>query len=353
MSDLIEQTLAAIEPANQRAAAAAQQMSDMKTKPQGALGRLEELACRLAAARGSAMPQVARKVIVVMAADHGVTAEGVSAYPAEVTPQMVHNFVRGGAGINVLARLAGARVVVVDMGVRGTHDFGAGVISMKIADGSANMAQGPAMSREQAEKAIESGIALAIALAEEGLDVIGTGDMGIGNTTPASAIVAALRRVKPAEVTGRGTGIDDVTLARKVKIIERALEVNQPDPSDPIDVLAKVGGFEIGGLAGLILGAASVRVPIVIDGHISGAAALLAARLSPNARGYMIAAHKSVEVGHRLALEELGPPPLFDLGLRLGEGTGAALAMFLVEAAMRVQAEMATFASAGVSEKKS
>jgi nicotinate-nucleotide--dimethylbenzimidazole phosphoribosyltransferase len=351
MSDLITQTLAAIEPANQRAAEAAQQMSDMKTKPRGALGRLEELACRLAGARGTAMPQVARKLIVVMAADHGVTAEGVSAYPAEVTPQMVHNFVRGGAGINVLARLAGARVVVVDMGVKGTHDFGPGVVSMKIGDGTANMAQGPAMSREQAEKSVESGIALAIALAEEGLDVIGTGDMGIGNTTPSSAIVSALRRVKPAEVTGRGTGIDDITLQRKVKVIERALEVNRPDPSDPMDVLAKVGGFEIGGLCGLILGAASVRVPVVIDGHISGAAALLAARMSPNARGYMIAAHKSVEVGHRLALEELGPAPLFDLGMRLGEGTGAALAMLLVEAAMRVQTEMATFASAGVSEK--
>ena len=352
MSNLIAQTLAAIEPANERAAAAAQQMSDMKTKPQGALGRLEELACRLAAARGNAMQQVARKVIVVMASDHGVTAEGVSAYPSEVTPQMVHNFVRGGAGINVLARLAGARVVVVDMGVKGTHDFGPGVINMKIGDGTANMAQGPAMTREQADKAVESGIALAIALCEEGLDVIGTGDMGIGNTTPSSAIVAALRRVKPAEVTGRGTGIDDITLQRKIKVIERALEVNKPDPSDPMDVLAKVGGFEIGGLCGLILGAASVRVPVVIDGHISGAAALLAARLAPNARGHMIAAHKSVEVGHRLALEELGPPPLLDLGLRLGEGTGAAIAMLLVEAAMRVQTEMATFASAGVSEKK-
>jgi nicotinate-nucleotide--dimethylbenzimidazole phosphoribosyltransferase len=324
----------------------------MKTKPQGALGRLEELACRLAAARGSALPQVARKIIVVMAADHGVTTEGVSAYPTEVTPQMVHNFVRGGAGINVLARLANARVVVVDMGVRGTHDFGPGVVAMKIGDGSANMAQGPAMTREQAEKSVESGIALAVALAEEGLDILGTGDMGIGNTTAASAIVAALRRVKPAEVTGRGTGIDDVTLARKIKVIERALEVNQPDPSDPLDVLTKVGGFEIGGLCGLMLGAASVHVPVVVDGHISGAAALLAVRLAPAVRGYLIAAHRSVEVGHRLALEELGPPPLLDLGMRLGEGTGAALAMLLVEAAMRVQTEMATFASAGVSEKE-
>ncbi|HJZ84996.1 MAG TPA: nicotinate-nucleotide--dimethylbenzimidazole phosphoribosyltransferase [Polyangia bacterium] len=352
MSELISKTIAAIEPPDERAAEAAQKWNDAKTKPPGALGRLEELARRLAAARGLALPQLARKVVVVMAADHGVTVEGVSAYPAEVTPQMVHNFVRGGAAINVLARLAGAKVMVVDMGVRGTHDFGPGVVSMKIGDGTANLAVGPAMTREQAERSIEAGIALAVALGEQGVDLVGTGDMGIGNTTASSAIVAALCKVAPSEVTGRGTGIDDATLQRKVRVIERALAVNRPDPADPIDVLAKLGGFEIGGLCGLMLGAASLRVPTLVDGHISGAAALLAARLAPLARGYLFASHRSVEVGHGRALAELGPPPLLDLGMRLGEGTGAALAMLLCEAALRVQTEMASFAEAGVSGKK-
>ena len=352
MGDLLTRTLAAIEPPSERAAQAAQALSDLKTKPQGSLGRLEELARRLAAARGSALPQIARKVIVVMAADHGVTVEGVSAYPSEVTAQMVKNFVRGGAAINVLARLAGAKVVVVDMGVRGAPDFGPGVVPMRIGDGTANMAVGPAMSADQAEAAVEAGIALSVALGEEGLDLLGLGDMGIGNTTAASAMVAALCGAPPAEITGRGTGVDDVTWRRKIAVIERALEKNRPDARDPLDVLAKVGGFEIGGLCGLALGAASQHVPVLVDGHIAGAAALLAVRLCPTVRDYLIASHRSVEVGHARALAELGPPPLFDLGLRLGEGTGAALALLLAEAALRIQTEMASFADAGVSGKK-
>jgi nicotinate-nucleotide--dimethylbenzimidazole phosphoribosyltransferase len=353
MSELIQRTVSAVESASNRAAEAAQQLFDLKTKPVGSLGRLEELAARLAAARGNALPQVARKVIVVAAADHGVTAEGVSAYPSDVTAQMVHNFVRGGAAINVLARLCGARVVIVDMGVRGSHDFGPGVVSLRIGDGTANLLRGPAMTREQAERAVEAGIALAIALGEEGVDLLGTGDMGIGNTTASSAIVAALTGAAPAAVTGRGTGVDDAGFARKVEVITSALALHQPNREDPLDVLAKVGGFEIGGLCGLMLGAASIRLPVFVDGHIASAAALVAVRLCPRVGGYLVAAHRSTEPGQARALAELGPAPLLDLGMRLGEGTGAALGMLLADAALRLQTEMATFASAGVSGPRS
>ncbi|MBM4425134.1 MAG: nicotinate-nucleotide--dimethylbenzimidazole phosphoribosyltransferase [Chloroflexi bacterium] len=344
-----------IPPIDSAAQAAARARQDTLTKPPGSLGRLEELSIQLAGITGQPRPSLARKAVVVMAADHGVAAEGVSAYPSEVTPQMVLNFLRGGAAINVLARQAGARVVIVDMGVAADIPVGASrdlpLQIRKVARGTQNMAHGPAMTRAQAESAINEGIDVAHSEIAKGLDLIATGDMGIGNTTPSAAIAAAITGQPAARVTGRGTGVDDAGLARKVAIIERALAVNTPDPKDALDVLSKVGGFEIAGLAGVIIGAAGKRAPVVIDGFISGAAALIAVGLAPEVKPYLIAAHQSVEIGHRVMLEHLGLRPLLDFDLRLGEGTGAALAFHLVEAAARLLDEMATFAEAGVSEK--
>jgi len=322
------------------------------TMPYWALGRLMDLAEDLAGMTASARPPVQRKTIVTMAGDHGVTAEGVSKYPAEVTPQMVHNFVHGGAGINALSRLVGARVVVVDMGVAGDLSALAKagkILSRRIGPGTKNIARGPAMTRAEAVRCIEAGIDVARELGPE-TDVFGTGDMGIGNTTPSSAIVAVMTGAPVAEVTGRGTGISEEQRLHKIAIVEKALAVNRPDPKDALDVLAKVGGFEIGGIAGLILGAAAQRKPVLVDGFISTAGALIANGLAPQAAAYMIAAHRSVEQGHRVALELLKKQPLFDLDLRLGEGTGAALAMNLVEAAVRILTEVATFDEAAVSE---
>lgn len=333
------------------AQAAALARQAMLTKPQGSLGRLEELSVQLAAITGLPRPSVARKAVIVMAGDHGVAAEGVSAYPAEVTPQMVLNFVHGGAAINVLARQANTRVVVVDVGVAADLPSVPGLELRKVAHGTQNMAKGPAMTRAQAEAALAVGLAVVQAEIAKGLDLVATGDMGIGNTTPSAAIVAVMTGRPVAQVTGRGTGVDEAGLARKVATIERALAVNQPDPKDALDVLMKVGGLEIAGLAGVILGAAAQRVPVVIDGFISGAAALIAAGLKPEVKPYLIAAHQSVEIGHRAALEWLGLRPVFDLDLRLGEGTGAALAFHVIEASVRLLNEMATFADAGVSEK--
>ena len=328
---------------------------DQLTMPHWALGRLMDLAMDLAGMTRSVQPPVARKAIVVMAADHGVVAQGVSKYPQEVTAQMVHNFVRGGAGINALARLAGAEVVVADLGVCG--DLGglaeAGkILGRRVAAGTADLTLGPAMTREQARAAVETGVEIAQDLAAR-VDVFGTGDMGIGNTTPSAAVAAAITGRPADEVTGRGTGIDDQELRGKIAVVGRALEVNRPDPHDALDVLAKVGGFEIGGIAGLILGAAARQKPVVIDGFISTAGALIAHALAPTAGEYMIAAHRSAENGHRLMHEHLGKKPLLDLGLRLGEGTGAALAMNLVEAAVRILTEVATFEEASVSKANS
>lgn len=340
-----------IEPQDDACRAAAHSRLEQLTMPHWALGRLMDLAEDLAGMTRSMRPPVARKTVVVMAGDHGVTASGVSAYPPEVTPQMVHNFVNGGAGISALARLAGARVVVVDMGVRGdlTSLVQSGkIVSKRIAEGTANLAVGPAMSREQAIRSVEAGIEVAHDLADT-TDLFATGDMGIGNTTPSSAIVSALTGVAVDVVTGRGTGVDEAGWRRKVAVIEEALRINRPDPADALDVLAKVGGFEIGGIAGLILGAAELKKPVLIDGFISTAGALIAQALSPVSTQYMIAAHRSVEQGHLIALERLGKKPLLDLGLRLGEGTGAALAMHHVEAAVRILTEVATFAEAAVS----
>lgn len=344
-------TISVIPAPDQAAMTAARARQDTLTKPPGSLGRLEELSIQLAGVTGQPQPRVERKAVIVMAGDHGVTAESVSAYPAAVTPQMVLNFVRGGGAINVLARQAGARVVVVDVGVAADLDPQPGLALRKVAPGTQNLALGPAMTYEQTVRAIEVGLDIVEAEVAKGLDLIATGDMGIGNTTPSAAMVAALTGRPVAQVTGRGTGLDDAGLARKVAVIERALIVNRPDPRDPFDVLMKVGGLEIAGLVGVILGAAARRLPVVVDGFISGAAALVAVELAPAVKPFLIAAHRSVELGHRVVLEHLGLRPLLDLDLRLGEGTGAVLALHLVEAAARILNEMATFAEAEVSEK--
>jgi nicotinate-nucleotide--dimethylbenzimidazole phosphoribosyltransferase len=348
--DKLQNTINRIEPLDQEAMRQAQARQDNLTKPQGSLGLLEELSVKVAGIQGTARPKIRDKVIITMAGDHGVTAEGVSLYPQEVTAQMVYNFLRGGAGINALARHVGARVVVVDMGVATDLEPHPTLLAKKVAYGTKNMAQEPAMSREEAMQAIETGIEIVESELSRGVDIVGTGDMGIGNTTPSSAIVAALTGSTVADVTGRGTGIDDKQLAHKIETVEQALAVNRPDPADPLDVLAKVGGLEIGGIAGVVLGAAAHRLPVVIDGFISGAGALIAAELAPQVKDYLVAAHLSVELGHRPVLERLGLTPLLNLNMRLGEGTGAALGISLVEAAVKILDEMATFADAGVSE---
>lgn len=348
----IQSLIESIGPLNEAAMAMARERQMQLTKPQGSLGRLEELAVQIAGITGQERPSLPRKAVVVMAGDHGVTAEGVSAFPPEVTPQMVLNFLAGGAAINVLARRAGARVVVVDVGVAAEMAPRDGLLLRKVAPGTRNLATQPAMTREEAVKAIQVGVDVVRAEAEKGLDLVATGEMGIGNTTPSSAVVAVLTGRRPAEVVGRGTGIDDAGLTRKVRAIEQGIRVNQPNPADPLDVLAKVGGLEIAGLVGVILAGASMRMPVVIDGFISGAAALVAARLCPAVTPYLIAAHQSVEVGHRVLLQSLGLRPLLDLDMRLGEGTGAAIGMQIIDDALAIQDEMATFAEAGVSNRE-
>jgi nicotinate-nucleotide--dimethylbenzimidazole phosphoribosyltransferase len=346
----VEDLIAQIGPLDEAAMAAARARQDMLTKPPGSLGRLEALSIQLAGITGNPRPSLQHKVIITMAGDHGVVAEGVSAYPQAVTPQMVYNFLRGGAAINVMARHVGARVVVVDMGVAVALAAHPNLVDKKVALGTGNIARGPAMSREQAVRALLAGAEVAEAEMSRGLDILGTGDMGIGNTTPSAAIAAALTGRPPAEIAGRGTGVDDAGLARKVATVQRALAANRPDPGDALDVLAKVGGFEIGGLAGAILAAAAHRRPAVIDGFISTAAAMIAVGLAPQVRPYLIAAHRSQERGHALMLEWLALVPLLDLDMRLGEGTGAALGISLAEVACKILGEMATFGEAGVSE---
>ena len=342
-----------IPPLNQTTMQAARERQDQLTKPRGSLGRLEELSIQLAGITANPQPTFEHKTVIVMAADHGVTREGVSAYPADVTPQMVLNFLRGGAAINVLARQANARVVVVDMGVAvDVNDSTGQLIRRRVGAGTANLTQGPAMTREQAEESIQSGIDVASEEISKGADILATGDMGIGNTTSAAAIACTLMNEPPEKIAGRGTGVDDDGLKRKISVIARALEVNKPNSNDALDVLSKVGGFEIGGLVGVMLAAAAHRKPVLVDGFISTAAAMIAAALAPGAREYMIAAHVSQERGHKLMLEWLGLNPLLDLNMRLGEGTGAALAFHLIEASTRILCEMATFGEAGVSDKE-
>jgi len=329
----------------------AQARLDRLTKPLGSLGRLETLAKQIVGITRRLSPTVEHKVIITMAADHGVVEEGVSAYPQAVTGQMVYNFLRGGAGINVLARHIGARVVVVDMGVATDLALHSDLVVKKIGYGTRNLANGPAMTNDEMHRAIEAGREIVSCEIERGADMVGTGDMGIGNTTASSAIAAAMTGQSIRLVTGRGTGIEDAIYEKKLAVIQRALNVNHPDPANPLEVLAKVGGFEIAGLVGVILGGAAARRPVVIDGFISGAAALIATALEPRAKGYLIAAHRSQEPGHRVMLEHVGLQPLLDLDLRLGEGTGGALAMSLVDAACKVLNEMATFEEAAVSGK--
>lgn len=340
--------IAQIAPLDATAMHAAQARQDQLIKPHGALGRLEELSIQLAGITGLARPRLAHKVVMVMAGDHGVAAEGVSAYPQAVTAQMVANFLAGGAAINVLARQAGVRLVVADLGVATALPAHPRLVNRKLAPGTANLATGPAMTPAQAQQALAAGGELLLDELAQGLDVLGTGEMGIANTTAAAAVAAAITGEDPARLVGRGTGVDAAGLARKVEIVGRALALHRPDPTDGLAVLAQVGGFEIGGLAGAMLAAAAHRRPIVIDGVIATAAALIAVTLAPALRPYLIAAHRSAEPGHDLMLEWLGLTPLLDLGMRLGEGTGAVLGMQLADAACRILDEMATFGEAGV-----
>jgi nicotinate-nucleotide--dimethylbenzimidazole phosphoribosyltransferase len=348
---LIDETIRRIVPADAACRAAAERRLDNQTKPQGSLGRLEEIVARLVAMTRRDPPVINDKRLFIFSADHGVAAEGVSAYPAAVTPQMTLNFLAGGAAVNALARHAGVRVTVVDIGVNYEFTSAPGLVVRKIARGTANMAKGPAMSRDQAVRAVETGIDLASHALADGADLLAIGEMGIGNTTAATAVLAGLTGLDPAGLTGRGTGLDDRQLARKVDVIRRALAVNRPQADDPRDVLGQVGGFELGGMAGVVLAAAAGQRPVVADGFIASAAAFIALRLAPAAADYLIWSHRSVEPGHAALLEAAGARPLLDLGLRLGEGTGACLAVSLIEAAVRCYTEMATFDSAGVSRK--
>jgi nicotinate-nucleotide--dimethylbenzimidazole phosphoribosyltransferase len=343
---------------NGKFAEQAQERLDNLTKPQGSLGRLEEFAKQLVAITEEQMPVLDKKVVFTFAGDHGVADEGVSAFPKEVTPQMVLNFINGGAGINVLARLAGAEVVVVDIGV--DHDFtnvgardNVPLQIKKVVSGTKNMRKGPAMTREEAGKSIAVGIELANEYSKKGYRIFGTGEMGIGNTTPSSAITAVLTGKPVEDITGRGTGINEEVWKNKVQVIKDAIEVNKPDATDPVDVLSKIGGAEIGGIAGLIIGAAANKIPVVVDGFISTTGALIAYLVAPKTKDYMFAAHMSQEIGHKSILEKIGLRPILDLDLRLGEGTGAALAMLVIEAGLKIYKEMATFAEAEVAEKNS
>lgn len=364
--ETIESYLQSIAALDEQAMEATQLRLDSLTKPPGSLGRLEEAARQLAGIFGE-IPGVATgnreadpagslssspfgtKAVIVMAGDHGVCEEGVSAFPQEVTGQMVKNFLDGGAAVNVLARHVGADVICVDMGIQGEYSHPR-LLNRKIRQGTGNIAVGPAMTRAEAEQAVLAGCQLVSDMADKGCRLFATGEMGIGNTTPSAALLAVLAGADIAQAAGRGTGISDARWLHKQQVIRQAIEINRPDAHDPLDVLAKLGGFEIAGLVGVILGAAAKRCPVVIDGFISSAAALVASRISPLASGYMLASHLSKEQGHGLLLEAVGLRPILHMDMRLGEGTGALLAFPLLEAAVKVLGEMATFDSAGISK---
>lgn len=348
----LQSTIENIKPVDRAVESEARKHLDQLTKPVGSLGRLEDLAARYCLITGTSTPNMGTKRIVTFAADHGVADEGVSAYPKEVTWQMVMNMVSGGAAINVLARHAEAESLVVDIGVIGDFDSATGLVRSKVRPGTANMVLGPAMSLSEAEQAVITGIDLAKQAAGDGVTLLGTGDMGIANTTASSAIFATLLPCPVDQITGRGTGIDDETLEMKISVIKKALEVNKADLTSPMNVLAAVGGLEIAGICGLILGAAANNIPVVVDGFISSAGALVACRLNENVADYLFFSHLSHEIGHKVFFEHFAASPLLDLNMRLGEGSGAALAMSLVEASVRIYNEMATFASAGVSDKE-
>ncbi|MDO0822690.1 nicotinate-nucleotide--dimethylbenzimidazole phosphoribosyltransferase [Desulfosporosinus nitroreducens] len=345
----LEELTANISDLDEVAMAQIQVRLDSLTKPQGSLGQLEHLAKQLGGIQRTSNPKIQKKAVLLMAGDHGVVEEGVSAFPQEVTPQMAYNIMNGGAAINVLSRQANAEVFLTDVGIAFPID--GNIIHQRVANGTQNMSKGPAMSRHEALQALLVGAKVAEEKIREGYNLFATGELGIGNTTPSSAIVALFTNSSIEEVVGRGTGIDDAGVIRKRRAIEKAIEVNQPDTTNALDVLAKVGGLEIAAITGSILQAAASNVPIVVDGFISTAGALIAAKLAPKSVAYMIPSHGSVEIGHRNALAGLGLDPVLNLNMRLGEGTGAALTFYLVEAALHILEEMATFADAGVSEK--
>ena len=351
MGRTLADVIASIQPADAGAMRRAQSLQGNLTKPPGSLGRLEDVSVQLAGIFGDERPVIEGKAVIVAAGDHGVVAQGVTAYPQEVTAQMVLNFLSGGAAVSVMSRLLGARQIIVDAGVAADLPDHPELRSVRIGKGTADICEGPAMSREQAEQSILAGINVAIEAAEAGADLIAAGEMGIGNTTASSAITAAFTGESPQETTGAGTGRNAEEIAQKAAVVQRALDVNAPDVSDGLEVLAKVGGFEIGVLAGVALGAASMRRAVIVDGFISGAAMLIAQALCPTARDYMIASHRSAEKGHGIVLSHLKLLPLLELDMRLGEGSGAVLAMPIVEAAAACLSEMATFGEAGVSDR--
>ncbi len=346
----LQELIQEIRPLNKGLIPQIQAHLDNLTKPKGSLGRLEELALRYALVSQSLQPPTPKKAVLVFASDHGVTEEGVSAFPREVTYQMVKNFLAGGAGINVLARHVGADVRVVDIGVDADLTDLTDLVHKKVARGTRNMAKGPAMTRKEAEEAILAGAEVAMDAISKGYNMLATGEMGIGNTTPASAVTAVLCGKSPEEVTGKGTGIGDHAYRHKISVIKKAIEINSPDPSDPLGVLASVGGLEIAGICGMVLACAHKGVPVVTDGFISTAGSLMAYALQPRVKDYLFASHCSVEQGHRIQLLHMGLKPVLNLDLRLGEGTGAALAMSLIEAGAKIYSEMATFEDAAVTE---
>jgi len=346
----LDRLASSIGPLDVASMAAARERQGRLTKPPGSLGRLEELSIWLAGVRGEPLPQVRNKVIVTAAADHGVALQGVSAYPREVTGQMVLNFLNGGAAVNVLAACAGANVIVVDAGVDADLPDHPALLRRSAGRGTGDLSTGLAMSRAQATSCVLAGAELAREQIANGADVLAAGDMGIGNTTSAAAITAAVTGLPVSAVTGRGTGVTDERLAHKIAVIEQALALHRPNPDDGIGLLSMVGGFEIAFLAGVLLGAAAGRRPAVLDGFISSAAGLVACAIAPAAQDFLLASHCSAELGHRVLLDHLGKRPLLDLSMRLGEGTGAALAISILEAAARCLSEMATFDSAGVSD---
>jgi len=350
---LLTETIAAIKPASTEAMSAAEERQAMLTKPQGSLGLLEGLGTRLCGMYAECPPPLPEPVaIAVFAGDHGVYAQGVSPFPQEVTTQMVGNFLAGGAVINAFGRQVGAKVLVVDMGVAGDVPAAPGLVVRRIAAGTADMTAGPAMSETQAQAGVEAGIGVARDLVAQGNRLLVVGDMGIANTTASAALISVFTGVDVGEVTGRGTGIDDVMLAHKVSVIETAIRVNRPSAADPVAALAAVGGFEHAGMVGYLLGAAALRTPVVLDGVIACSAALVARAIAPHAADYWVAGHRSAEPGATAALAHLGLVPLVDFGMRLGEGSGAALAVPLVQAAARILREVASFDSAGVTDRE-
>ncbi len=346
---LLESTIAGISELNGEAMKKAQLRLDSFIKPPGSLGIIEDIAVQMAGIQGKVIPEYGKVSVILMAGDHGVVAEGVSVAPQEITAQMLSAFAAGVAGINIISRSVGAHLLVVDIGVAGNIDI-PGVLDYKIKHGADNIVHGPAMSRSEAIRAVEAGITIANTQIDKGYDILATGEMGIGNTTPSSAILSVMTGIKADVVTGRGTMVNNLVLDKKIWAVKEAIRINQPNPKDGIDVVSKVGGLEIAGLAGVILGSAARRIPVVIDGFISTAAAMIACTIEPMVKSYILPSHLSGEQGHSLMLKHLGLRPLLHLDMRLGEGTGAALVMGIIKASCEIMAEMASFDEAGLSQ---